>query len=132
MRAVRSSRSALLRQGLFVLAVYAMLLQAFFGALAPAHAAPTGFSAAELCLDAAGPDAPHGPAHPHGASCPCAAACHVGGLALPPPPAPAAQAPARIVRVLAPPWSDLRPSAREGSVRPPVRGPPHAPIVVTG
>lgn len=123
MSALRSRSFAIWRSGLFVLAVYAMLLQAFFGAIVTAAQAHPGvaFDGSALCVGASGASDPASPVS-HDRSC-CAAACHVGGLWVPAPP-PAATPPCVTLGVdLAP--ARVAAASRVARVTPPARGPPH-------
>ena len=123
MSALRSRSFAIWRSGFFVLAVYAMLLQAFFGAIVTAAQAHPGmaFDGSALCVGASGAPDPASPMT-HDRSC-CAAACHVGSLWAPAPP-PAATPPCVALSVELP-QPPVAMASRVARVMPPARGPPH-------
>ncbi len=109
---------------LAALALYAMLLQAFFAGLNAAERPLATFERASLCLSDLGASDGEPPASPFGRQghdCVCLAGCH-GGLAPAAWPAALAEEPARraVSRVFPPRAPELRVAAAP----PPARGPP--------
>lgn len=122
----RGPRGGLRQLAFALVAVYAMLLQGFFGGLLAAERIGQPSLAAALCLSVEGEGSASHPGAPagHGAhECVCLAACH-GGFAPPAGPAalarPAAAAPAQ-ARAPA-----LPAALFAAAPPPPARGPPHA------
>lgn len=128
------------RAGLLVLGLYAMLMQAFLGALAgPSHAF-SGTGDAVLCVagqtssseasssEASSNEAPAAPMR-HGATdCVCAALCHAAGAL---PAAAAASLPvAPFAIVLSSRLVDDLASAKHARALPPARAPPRAGFVL--
>ncbi|MFN3892185.1 MAG: DUF2946 family protein [Beijerinckiaceae bacterium] len=112
------------RAGLLVLGLYAMLLQAFLGALVGPAQALASADRMILCTSSGEASAPgHEPATPHaGHECVCAALCHGAGAL-----APSQGGQVEILRFeidLAPPLSPQRAFSLLVRALPPARAPP--------